>query len=413
MGGWKLPCSIFCGLTVVAAAIVAGCGGSSKTAPSPTAVHSTATRTATPSPTHTPTPSPTPDPLADAPANANEAQQGVEDALIAAPSEACPARLVSMWKVTCATGDFDGDGQPDTAFLVPLKPATGAASTPAIILVLPSTTKTIESLATAGTAGDASTLGTAFFTARPVPAAGKALAFLTTACSSSGCISQAHLERWDGTAWRDIGPGDAGIAALESATWDDAGDLVLKGGQFSAAGAGPTRAVTVSYAYTDGRYTESSRVYAPPVYLFHAITDADAKFAAADWVGAIAAYQAAIDNTSLKDWKAEQGQSPGRPTLVSYALFRIAIATAAEGNDPSVALDKVIVDAKDPIFAYAAQQFRQGWQQTASVHGGCVAATAYLGTSNASGDNPAYIKQAFNYGYANQPIKTYLDICPL
>lgn len=351
--------------------------------------------------------------MATAPTDSAEAQQGVEDELIASHAEACPARLVSVWKVTCATGDFDGDGQPDTAFLVPLKAATGAPNVPATVLVLRSKTKQIEALTDAGTTGDASKPGTAFFTARAVPADGQALAFLTSACSSSGCISQVHLDHWDGTAWRDIGPGDAGITAFESAAWDDAGDLVLKGGQFTAPGAGPTRAVTVTYAYSDGRYAESSRVYAPPVYLFHAITDADAKFAAADWVGAIAAYQAAINDPSLKDWKAEQGQSPGRPTLVSYALFRIAIATGAEGNDPSVALDKVIVDAKDPIFAYAAQQFRQGWQQTASVHGGCVAATAYLATSNASGDNPAYIKQAFNYGYANQPGKTYMDICPL
>lgn len=410
MGGWKLPGSIFCGLALAAASVAAGCGGNSKGGPSPAASRHDATTTATASATRTPTATPTPDPLANAPANASEAQQGIEDELIASPAEACPARLVSMWKVTCAAGDFDRDGQPDMAFLVPLKVTAGTLGTPAVVLVLRSTTKTMEALADDG---DASKTGVAFFTARTVPAGGQALAYLSTGCSATGCISQAHVERWDGTAWRDIGPGDAGITALESATWDQSGELVLEGGKLTAPGAGPTRSVTVTYAYSDGRYAESSRVYAAPVYLFHAITDADAKFAAADWAAAITAYQAAINNTSLKDWKAEQGQSPGRPTLVSYALFRIAIATAAEGNDPSVALDTVIVDAKDPIFAYAAQQFRTGWQQTGSVHGGCIAATAYLGTSNASGDNPAYIKQAFNYGYANQPIKTYMDVCPL
>jgi hypothetical protein len=309
--------------------------------------------------------------------------------------------------------DFDAGTMPDTAFLVPLKPPAGAANHPAAVLVLRSQSKQLTPLPMVDATADASDLGVGFFSARTGLSGGNALAFLTTACSASGCMSQVHIERWDGTAWRDIGPGDAGIDALESATWDDAGQLVLRGGKLTAAGAGPTRGVTVTYAYDGSRYTEASRVYDPLVYLFHAITDADAKFAAADWAGAIAAYQAAIDNTALKDWKAEQNEPAGRPTLDSYALFRIAIATAAMGNDPSVALDKVIVDAKDQIFAYAADQFRQGWQQTGSVHGGCVAATAYLATSSAAGDNPAYIKQAFNYGYANQPIKTYKDICPL
>lgn len=410
MGGWRLPGSVVCGLALAFALTTAGCSGSkaarSTVTPSPP--------TATVPPTNTATPSPTPDPLAKLPTTVAEAQQGLESELIAAPTMPCPSRLVTAWRVTCITSDFDGDSKPDTAFLVPLQPAPDSTHTPAAVFVLRSTANQVEALSSVGSPADGTVLGATFFTPRTLPSnGGNAIAFLTTACSTTGCLSQAHLFRWDGTAWRDVGPGDAGISALQSATWDADGNLILKGGAFEAPGAGPTRGVSVTYTYSGTVYAESKRVYAAPVYLFHAITDADVKFAAADWSGAIAAYQGAIDDTALKDWKAEQGQPAGRPTLVSYALFRIAIATAAEGDDPSVALDKVIVDAKDPIFAYAAQQFRQGWQQTASVHGGCVAATAYLGTSNASGDNPAYVKQAFNYGYANQPVKTYMDICPL
>lgn len=412
MGSGDLPGRLICGLAFAAVLVIAGCGSGSKAGKTATRVAS-ATEQPSPTATHTATPSPTPDPLAVRPSNATDAQAGVEAELIADPTNACPPRLTTSWGVKCAVGDADGDGKPDTAFLVPLQAAVPAQEKPAAVLVLRSSTKQIASLLEPGSTGDASVIGSAFFAYHPLPSGSGAFAFLTSGCSNTGCISQAHLERWDGTAWRDTGPGDAGVTALESAAWDASGELVLKGGQFTAPGAGPTRAVTVTYAYDGTRYAEKSRIYAAPVYLFHAITDADAKFAAADWAGAIAAYQAAISNPTLKDWKAEQGQAPGDPTLDAYALFRIAIATAAEGNDPSVALDKVIVDAKDPIFAYAAQQFRIGWQQTASVHGGCVTATAYLGTSNASGDNPAYITQAFNYGYANQPVKTYRDICPL
>lgn len=414
MGRWRLSGSLL-SAAILAAALVTACAHSPVHAPTVTSVSTPRSTPATQPPTavRTPTPSPTPDPLAAIPETPAEALTGVTTALIDAPGEPCPAPLVARWHVACATGDFDGDDVADSAFLVPLQaPAESADLKPAALLVLRASDKQLMPLPGIAATADASALGIAFFGTRQTPA-GPALTFLTSACTTTGCISQAHIERWDANAWRDIGPGDSGISNLESADWDADGSLVIKAGALTAPGAGPTRPSTTTYTYADGRYSQSARVYAPPVYLFDAITDADAKFAAADWAGAIAAYQRAIADTGLKDWKAEQGDPPGRPVLVSYALFRIAVATAAMGDDPAVALDAVIVDAQTPIFAYAAQQFRQGWQQTASTHGGCTAVTAYLATSDASGDNPAYIQQVFNYGYANQPAKSYLDICPL
>jgi hypothetical protein len=361
------------------------------------------------------TPTPTPDALKSSPSNADEAKAGLEAVLGLAAAGECPQSLQTRWGVTCASGDLDGDGKPDAAYLVPLTVATSAAPDPAVVFVRRALDGKFGTF-TLDAEPDASSAGRKFFAVedRGLDKAPE-LAFLTNGCSSTACSMRAHIETWDGTSWRDIGPNDSGVVNLTAVSFSGNGAasvLTTQGGLVNAPGAGPTRSTTTVYKFDGTRYTAASQTSEKPVYLFHAILDADGKFDKGDFTGASQGYQEAITNKALKDWKKETDNTDGRSTLVSYALLRIAIATAGSGGDPNPSLDAVVTNATDKLFAFAADEFRRGFRDVGSVHAGCALVTTYLQTKTDTADIPQYIHDAFFYGYAN-PQKTFRDICPL
>ncbi len=415
MGGRRLPREKTLALTLACAAILAlaSCSGGGDAAepipvPSPTL--------AVVKPTTSPPPTPTPDPLGPPPANAVEARSGLQALLGASRfAEPCPQHLTASWGVICAEGDVDGDGLPDAAWLIPLHQAIPQGPYPAVVFFRPSGSQKLEEFATEGSA-DVSILGAAIFSlADRDGEPGAELTYLVNRCTANTCTSIVRIQAWDGTAWRDIGPGDDGVPAIDQVALDGEGSLsriMVHGGKLDIA-AGPTRASTRTYELLGGRYRLTKTEYDAPEFLFHAILDADALFAAAKFEEAIAAYRAAIGAADLRDWKKDTGREEGRPALEGYALFRIAVATAALGRDPTEAIDAAIRDGKEIVFSIAAQEFRKGLQEHGSVIAGCAEATKYLGTVGNGADTPAYIARLFDYGYANQPSRTYQDICRL
>ena len=393
-------------LTLLAAACGSKAGGGSATA---------APTTAEPTTASPPTPTATLDPLASAPEDWQAAQAGIEGELRAS-AESCPERLRTLWKVRCVSGDLDGDGKADDAYLVPLK-SVGAASYPAAVFVKRSkAAATLERLRFDGDA-ESSRIGQEFFAAADRTGDGKQveLSVLSASCGAHSCSYQVHVEAWDGAAWRDLGPVDA-VTNLDRVAFATEGKetrLVTHGGVVNSVGAGPTRASTVTYAFDGHGFSEKSVQPDPAVYLYNAIQDADTKFDKGDFAGAIAAYRAAIADPTLKDWQKEAKNVDGRSGLVSYALFRIAVATAASGKDATDAVDTTILEAKDALFRFAAERFRNGLLDRGTVTAGCAAATAYLSITNGSADNPAHLREVFDYGYANLPLKQPKDVCPL
>jgi hypothetical protein len=200
---------------------------------------------------------------------------------------------------------------------------------------------------------------------------------------------------------------------VEFATAAGGVTLTLHGGKVTTPGAGPSRASTYRFAIHNGRFELESRKPDAPVYLFHAVQDADALFDDGDFADATAAYRALIANETLKDWRKESGEADGRPSLEGYVLFRIAIATAALGDPPDAAIDDVIARSKEPLFVHGIEAFRRGYQEQHTVQAGCAAATTYFGTVTAESDVPAYVRSLFFYGYANLPVIGPKDICPL
>jgi hypothetical protein len=361
-------------------------------------------------PTLTPVPSPTPDLLGPRPPDATAADTALRRYFGAEPAT-CTELLVERWQVVCATGELDGDGKPDTAMLVPLAGPGIRSPHPAVVFAWRSSGTTAERFPTAGADGDESPVGRLLFSVVDRTGDSRAeLVYLTRRCTASTCNALVEVQSWDGTAWRDLGPADLGMENLDRLDFTGRGaasKLILHGGRVSSIGAGPSRTRTVTYAFDGSRYVAAATEYEKPEYLYHAILDADALVDAGRYEQAIAAYQAAIASKDLKDWKMEAQGEDGRTELVAYALFRIAIATAADAQSPTAALDAVISGTENVLFKRAAQSFRQGFQEGGTVHAGCLSATSYL----SSPPNPQALMEMFDYGTVN-PRKSALDVCP-
>lgn len=394
--------------------LIAGCGASRAQDEEPSPSPSTATRTATIDQLP-PTATPTPDPLARPPGTAQEALSALEEYLPRA-SDLCPTALVERWDAECHTGDFDGDGEPDAAYLVPLRSPAATPLHGATVIVRRRAHDSLEAFPVYALA-ESSFFGRYAFSIADRTGDGRDdLTYLANLCSARGCASRIEVQTWDGTTWRDVGTDQPGVDSLQRLEITGEGaetEIVMHAGVFEGPGAGPTRAGVYHYAWANGRYSLAKTELAPPEYLIHAIQDADDRLETeSDLRGARDAYRAVITNTELKDWKAESGTIPaggvsGRGQLTGYALFRIAVITAALGEDPTLALDTTIVESEEPLFANAAEAFRRGYREAGTVRAGCLEVSRYLATPPV----PAYITQLFDYGYAN-PAPTSADICP-
>lgn len=413
MGSRRLPRRALIALGA-AILLAPACDGGADAAPAPTA---TATIAATVAPTETPTPVPppptaTPDLLGGKPRTGADAAGKLEAFFAAQPAlGACPAAPTSSWGAKCLEGDFDGDSRKDFAFLVPVTGSFAGGNAPASVLVRRAASARVD-VFPANLDADASPLGLATFAATDRTGDQRAeLAYLAITCGAHTCTSRLELQSWDGTAWRDAGPGDEGIASLDRIAFEGKGAgsrVTVHGGVILSMGAGPQRASTTVYAWNGSRYAASEVRPDPPEFLFHAILDADALFDAAKFDAAIAAYRAALANPALQDWLKVTGGGEGRNALEGYALFRIAVATAAQGKDATAELDRVITGSKEPLFAALAEAFRKGLQERAGVHAGCIEATRYLQAAGVT----EYLRTLFDYGYGN-PHKKATDICSL
>jgi len=411
MGSRRLPrAKAVRALAAAFALVLAACsGGEAKTpaTPSPGATGTVAAPTGT-STAPLPSPTSTPDPLSPPPATPEAALASLRAYLPGRPP--CPPEIERTWAATCTPGNLDGDAITDAVYAIPLA-SGGALPAPAVVVAWRGSNGELAAFPEIG-AADLGALGRALFAvADRTGDARVEVMYLATACGAHTCTSRLEIQSWDGSAWRDAGPGDQGIATLERATTSGSGtatEVVLHGGVIQSVGAGPPRQSTTTYRWNGARYAVASVVPDAPQYLIHAILDADALFASGRYPEAAIAYVSAAERTDLKDWQAEIGAGDGRGRLTGYARFRAAVAIAASGADATAAFDAAIARGTEQAFITATEAFRKGLKEGGSVHAGCLEATRYLTSPGV----PAYLRLVFDYGYAN-PQKTAAEICPL
>ena len=426
MGGRRLPrkeALRFAAVlwTAVLLVLLAGCrnGGSGDAGASPEPVVLASPSSAVP------TPSPTPDLLATPPASHVDARAWLQRAL--GPSgfdPPCPQRFQQAG-VACTEGDVDGDGLKDLAYLLPVTLPGTLLPHPSAVFLRRGGTQKLEEFAGDLTA-DASPMGIAAFSLvdRTGDARGD-LTYLENRCGASGCKTTVVIQTWDGTAWRDAGPADSGIANVDSVSWTGSGAssaLRIHGGKLPAsapAEAGPSRAATTTLQLVGSRYTATKVEHDSAEYLYQAFLDADAIFDR-DKEASIAAFESVLTREALKDWKAKSDQKDRRPALKGFALFRIVLAKAVLQDDAAsitAAIDRVILQSAlpdfEPLFVNVAMEFRRGYNESGGLIGGCAAVNLYLTRPAAGADTRAYVEQLFNYGYANPAGSAWLTkICP-
>jgi hypothetical protein len=426
MGGRRLPFAEALRLAALtalgAAAALAGgaClfgGGDDGKDDEPTMAAAQDTATATPSPT----PSPTPDFLATPPASQVDARAWLQKALgPTAFDPPCPERLKAAG-IACAQGDANGDGATDLAYLVPVKLPESQLPYPAAVFVRDGKSQKFNEFALDLTA-DASILGVGFFGFADRTGDGDDdLSYLQNTCGSSGCRTVAVVQSWDGTAWRDAGPGDGGVNNVDAVRWEGTGaasELTVHGGKLPASAptdAGPTRASTTTYTFHSSRYLVDEVEPDAPEYLYHAFLDAEREFKT-NRAASRSAYEAIIADKDLKDWKAKPGDVDRRPALKGFAMFRLVLIEAAAQADSAIvtaALDRVILESAEPLFVNVAQEFRRGYNEQGGVIGGCGSVNVYLSRPVAGTDTPGYVKSLLSYGYANPSGDSWLtEICP-
>lgn len=236
------------------------------------------------------------------------------------------------------------------------------------------------------------------------------LAWVDTTCDADTCISELHVDSWDGSAYQDWIEGAPAMASAEFKFTDvlPAGggqEIVLFGGLSAAADAGPQRARTETYAAIDGAaYALHSVVFEPSTCLYHKILDANAAFdlwAQDGFDAAITAYQAAIEDqkaTACGTITAELA------TLRDFARFRLAIAQYGAGSRAQAQV--TLAQITTPNLRGAAQAFSNAYKSSGSIIQACREVGVYARA------HPASYEFLADWGSAN-PTFTAEELCPL
>jgi hypothetical protein len=470
-------------VAALAAALATACGGEEEAAPAtPTAavtpaVTPTPTRVATPTATATPTRTAVPTP---APTRAPSPTAVATPTLVAVPAQpgdfadypaaiasyltemggspSCLAELFAAWDMPdgqvgprCAAGDLDGDGEEEYVVRItvpstrgtlsygsPYEPTGEPISYVGDILILDKRAGHYELVYGLIYEGiqwghevtpesfpfDPTILGVEDYNGD-----GKLEVALTTAdCGAHTCSTSLYILAWDGTQYRNLfeqqviapwtSPSEIDFVDLDG---DGVKEVRLPVGQIASVGAGPQRDRVEFYAWDGTNYVLVKAEYEPSDFLYFAVTDADAAYAAGDVETAIALYRKAIEDTSLVDWHELLGepepQERDRDELIPYAHFRLYLAQLASlpPDDAAAAQDLVdsiaglLAEFPNSFHAYAAWQFAQAYPDrevsSQALSQGCAAFLAVVE------DNRQEFDDIWYYGYAN-PDLVPERLCP-
>ncbi len=233
------------------------------------------------------------------------------------------------------------------------------------------------------------------------------LVYQVPSCGAHTCFKRVHAVRGTAAGYVDLTP-PSGISMeypdlkFEDVDGDGKKEIVLYGGEIGSAGAGPQRKRTEVWAWDGAAYALRSKTFDKPAYLYHAIIDADALFAASKYAEAAAAYVAAVDDRQWQIWRPDK-----RNELEAYALFRAGLAELAGDGDRDKA-NALLARAN----AYAgtlnhqlAGSFEAAFAAKGSISLGCAAVRDDIAA------NLAEYTAFWDFGYGNPPFNAGA-VCP-
>jgi hypothetical protein len=414
----RLTLAALVGLALLLAAC--GGGGGEKASPTPSAA-------ATPTPPNVAVPA--------RPAEFAAYPDAVAAYLTEAQGDAtCLAELFAAWEIVppafgppCIAADLDGDGRDEYVVRV-FDPTAGVSEAPpGDVIILDDNGDGYRVVYRASTrdglggVADPTILG-----ADDYNDDGKAeAAFTGTQCGASTCMTSVFVVGWDGSQYSDLfaepvsQPGiDPSQISFQDLDGDGAQEIRIPTGTVSSVGAGPQRGSILTYDWDGTSFVLTDTRYAKSDYLYFVVVDADAAYAGGDPARAVALYKNAVEDTTLKDWKAESGTGArDRDELVPYARFRLYLTQLK--LLPTTAMDTALIlvgsiealaqEYPDSLHAQAAQSFGDAYRRQrtseASYTAGCVAFTSFLDQRRSEFD------AAWDFGYAN-PTRQPDELCP-
>ena len=332
-----------------------------------------------------------------------------------ADSAGCLPELVEAWGLgntdgaRCATGDIDGDRRDEFVFLLTV-PA-GEPPYAGEVWFFQSDDEDYRLFASARQLVNEVIAGVQIVSADDFTGDGSPDIVVSWQwCDASRCVTDLLVASAHRGTLENLAPDDAAVEALESITVEDVTgdsrlDLVLVAGGVTSPGAGPPRRFTRTLSWSGLRFFVVD-VPDLPDYVFHALVDADAAFAAADYAAARQLHFDAARDRTLEDWKLQAGNPPGREELVPYALFRAGLA-ALRGGDSSGALllfAQAVSGHESSLHGVAAATYLAALTEGRTPLEACSAMETYLQTRAAD------FARAWDYGFAN-PEHSITAIC--
>lgn len=240
------------------------------------------------------------------------------------------------------------------------------------------------------------------------------LVWLDTTCGANTCFDTVNVRSWDGDAWADWTDGNVAMAyaavVLEDRLEEGQGqEIVLDGGIYGSAGAGPQRSRTETWASLGGApYVLVDTVYEASNCIYHAVLDANAAFMQLPDTSLLELEElytrAATDPSLTTCWTRENEEAE----LRSFALFRLALVAAMQGL-PDTAGDLVASIStiySDTAYAGVGETWLAAYQESGSVADACAVVNDY------AAQNPAAYEALADYGFAN-PTFGPDDVCPV
>ncbi len=380
--------------------------------PTPTVLEGTATPTPTQTATRDepPEPPPKPDePLASA--------LLLRDHLLTGEANlpGCLPDLVSAWGLAptsgerCLFADFDGDGASEFVFALTLADGGGDVwfyesseedfrlfSSARVLVNATLEGVTIESIAD--------------LTGDRFPD----LVISTLRCDDAACDRRLLIISNHRGNLEDLMPAGVEVSATAGVRVETSGGtaggagatrLLIENETVADSSAGPVRTSNLALTWTEAGFITEGTTDAPR-YLFHAIVDADTAFRSGDYARARALYQSAAADTSLVDWRVEQGRASSRAELSAYALFRAALAAQRLRDEAGTGalLDQAADNLGRTLHGQVAAIYREGLRTATAPGLICSAIEQFLRAQEAR------FNAIWNYGPHN-PEHMISELC--